>query len=100
MCGFASQQSVIFCYRNLAELMDSFVKNFHEQCSSNSDERSGVVTASLVLPCSADLFTFYRKCLVQCISLSTGTALLDLAQLFKKNLDVFCDRVLTANIPK
>ena len=91
---------VICRYRNLAELMDSFVKDFHKQCSSKSGEGSSVVTASLVLPCSADLFMFYRKCLVQCISLSTGTALLDLAQLFKRNLDVFCDRVLTAHIPK
>ena len=81
--------------------MDTFVKDFHKQCSSRSDEGSGgTVTASLVLPCSADLFMFYRKCLVQCISLSTGTALLDLAQLFKRNLDIFCDRVLTAHIPK
>ena len=86
-------------FRNLADLMDQFVKDFHKQCVSESSSRDEPIS-SLVLPSSADLFVFYKKCLVQCISLSTGEALLQLTQLFQKYLEKFADRVLAANIPK
>ena len=53
-----------------------------------------------VLPSAADLFIFYKKCLVQCVSLSTGTALLDLTELFRRYLREYSGRILTSSIPK
>jgi hypothetical protein len=86
--------------KNLAELLDSFVKDFKKQCSSQSETGDPMLASSMVLPNSADLFMFYKKCLVQCISLSTGEPLLKLTALFQKYLDDYSERVLTANIPK
>ena len=53
-----------------------------------------------VLPSAADLFIFYKKCLVQCVSLSTGPALLDLTELFRRYLKEYSTRILTAALPK
>ncbi len=60
-----------------------------------SPDGSGVVMSS-----AADLFVFYKKCLVQCTSLSTGPALLELTELFKKYLREYCSKVLTPCLPK
>ncbi|CAF4718427.1 unnamed protein product, partial [Rotaria socialis] len=56
--------------------------------------------ASNVLPTSADLFVYFRNCLVQCSKLSTGQPLLLLVQTFQKYLREYASRVLTANLPK
>lgn len=60
-----------------------------------SADGSGVVMSS-----AADMFVFYKKCLVQCTSLSTGPALLELTELFKKYLKEYCTRILTHSLPK
>ena len=39
-----------------------------------------------VLPSCADLFVYYKKCLVQCSQLSTGQSLLDLSLVFGQYL--------------
>ena len=57
-------------------------------------------SSTSVMPSAADLFVFYKKCLVQCSSLSTGPPLLDLTQLFQKYLRDYCAKVLTPNLPK
>ena len=66
--------------------------------------RSRIVGASegggAVLPSAADLFVFYKKCLVQCVSLSTGPALLDLTELFRRYLREYSTKILTAATPK
>ena len=91
----------LILFRNLAELLDNFVRDFKKHCSfSPSETGEPSLTSSIVLPSSADLFMFYKKCLVQCISLSTGEALLSLTTLFQKYLEDYSERVLTANIPK
>ena len=56
--------------------------------------------AGIVLPSAADMFVFYKKCLVQCASLSTGPPLLELTELFKKYLREYATRVLAPNMPK
>lgn len=48
----------------------------------------------------ADLFVFYKKCLVQCTQLSTGKPLYQLSQIFKKYLREYASKVLEYKIPK
>lgn len=55
---------------------------------------------SNVLPSCADLFVFYKQCMVQCSQLSTGRPLLDLTRTFQKYLKEYANRVLLANLPK
>jgi hypothetical protein len=55
---------------------------------------------SPVLSSCGDLFVFYKKCLVQCSELSTGQPMLGLAQLFRKYLREYIQRVIVANLPK
>ncbi|XP_064392979.1 vacuolar protein sorting-associated protein 53 homolog [Halichondria panicea] len=82
--------------KSLFELMDNLVADIKSKGQPlPSSDGSGVVMSS-----AADLFVFYKKCLVQCTSLSTGPALLELTELFKKYLREYCSRVLTPCLPK
>ena len=82
--------------RALGELLDSFVSDVKSRgLPPPGPEGSGVVFSS-----AADLFVFYKKCLVQCSSLSTGSALLDLTELFRKYLREYTTRILAAHVPK
>ena len=65
-----------------------------------SPPRPGVDGASIVLSSASDLFVFYKKCLVQCASLSTGPPLLDLTEVFKRYLNDYAARVLSPLMPK
>lgn len=53
-----------------------------------------------VLPSCADLFVFYKKCLVQCTQLSNGQPMLDLASTFQKYLREYATKILQNNLPK
>ncbi len=55
---------------------------------------------SNVLPSCADLFVFYKKCMVQCSQLSTGQPMLDLTKTFQKYLKEYAIKVLLNNLPK
>ena len=57
-------------------------------------------TEGAVLPSAGELFVFYKKCMVQCIQLSTGNALLLLTGTFKKYLGEYASRLLLGNLPK
>lgn len=81
-------------YRNLSDLMDSFVSDM----KSNSALKSG--EAAVAFPSAADLFIFYKKCLVQCASLSTGPPLLNLTSIFQKYLKEYAGKVLGGSLPK
>ncbi|KAI8441724.1 hypothetical protein MSG28_015253 [Choristoneura fumiferana] len=48
----------------------------------------------------ADLFLFYKKCLVQCAALSTGEPMLELAGVFQKYLREYASGVLQAAAPR
>ena len=75
--------------------MEDFVLDFKTKGPPKASAEGGTV-----LPTSADLFVFYKKCLVQCASLSTGAALMDLCVVFRKYLKEYCTRLLTNNLPK
>ncbi|EAA11410.4 AGAP006623-PA [Anopheles gambiae str. PEST] len=53
-----------------------------------------------ILPNCADLFVFYKKCMVQCMQLSNEKPMYDLVLLFKKYLREYAAKVLEARIPK
>ena len=94
--------------RNLSELIERFAADGRKQQavpapeSSNGSGGGGGLgeEGSPVLSSCGDLFVFYKKCLVQCSELSTGQPMLALAQLFRKYLREYIQRVIVPNLPK
>nr|XP_018910768.1 PREDICTED: vacuolar protein sorting-associated protein 53 homolog [Bemisia tabaci] len=84
--------------RNLYELMERFVADSKVELSKA--EATCETNSAAVLPSCADLFVFYRKCLVQCTQLSNGQPMLSLAATLKKYLREYANRVLQNNLPK
>ncbi|EFX86362.1 hypothetical protein DAPPUDRAFT_313250 [Daphnia pulex] len=82
--------------KNLAELMDRFVADLKIQGTSLAQAE---IEGCCVLPSCADLFVFYKKCLLQCAQLSTGQPMLSLASVFKKYLREYASRLLQSNLP-
>ncbi|KAL3858283.1 hypothetical protein ACJMK2_012931 [Sinanodonta woodiana] len=82
--------------RNLAELIGRFLEDFRLHGTPRLDTEVG----SNVLPSCADLFVFYKKCMVQCSQLSTGRPMLDLTRTFQKYLKEYAVRILMNNLPK
>uniref|UniRef100_A0A2C9JYZ0 Vacuolar protein sorting-associated protein 53 homolog n=1 Tax=Biomphalaria glabrata TaxID=6526 RepID=A0A2C9JYZ0_BIOGL len=82
--------------RNLAELISRFQADIQAHGTPRMDGEEN----SNVLPSCADLFVFYKKCMVQCSQLSTGQPLLDLTKTFQKYLKEYAHRILLANLPK
>ncbi|CAG5135782.1 unnamed protein product, partial [Candidula unifasciata] len=82
--------------RNLAELISRFQEDIHTHGTPRMDGEEN----SNVLPSCADLFVFYKKCMVQCSQLSTGQPLIDLSKTFQKYLKEYAHRILLANLPK
>uniref|UniRef100_UPI00358EA9D0 vacuolar protein sorting-associated protein 53 homolog n=1 Tax=Myxine glutinosa TaxID=7769 RepID=UPI00358EA9D0 len=82
--------------RNLADLLERFAVDMKAQSlpKGSLDEAGGV------LPSCADLFMYYKKCLVQCSQLSTGESLLALAKVFQKYLQEYSQKILANNLPK
>ncbi|KAH6934373.1 hypothetical protein HPB50_023742 [Hyalomma asiaticum] len=81
--------------RTLKQLLDQFVEAAQRAPLPQPD----VETAG-VLPSCADLFVYYKKCLVQCSQLSRGQPLLALARVFGKHLADYAGRVLQGSLPK
>ncbi|CAD7093978.1 unnamed protein product [Hermetia illucens] len=79
--------------RNLSELIERFVQ-------ASKQPFNPLEAKSTVFPSCADLFVFYKKCMVQCTQLSNGKPLHDLAMIFKKYLREYAVKVLEASIPK
>lgn len=85
--------------RNLSELLETFISD----CKilppgiNNFDGSDG--TSSVLSSC-ADLFVFYKKCMLQCTQLSTGCIILSLAEIFKKYLREYAFKILQSNLPK
>lgn len=86
---------VEFKDKNLAQLMDGFVQDMQKAGLPKPE----VQTAAVLTSC-ADLFVFYKKCLVQCSQLSTGQPMLALTATFQKYLREYASRVLQNNLPK
>ncbi|KAI5268590.1 vacuolar protein sorting-associated protein 53 homolog isoform X1 [Manis pentadactyla] len=82
--------------KNLGELIDRFVVDFKAQGppKPNTDE------GGAVLPSCADLFVYYKKCMVQCSQLSTGEPMIALTTIFQKYLREYAWKILSGNLPK
>ncbi|RXM92816.1 Vacuolar protein sorting-associated protein 53-like [Acipenser ruthenus] len=82
--------------RNLGELIDRFVADFRAQ----GPPKSSTDDAGAVLPSCADLFVYYKKCMVQCSLLSTGEPMIALSTIFQKYLREYAWKILSGNLPK
>ncbi|XP_020862581.1 vacuolar protein sorting-associated protein 53 homolog isoform X1 [Phascolarctos cinereus] len=82
--------------KNLGELIDRFVADFKAlgPPKPNTDE------GGAVLPSCADLFVYYKKCMVQCSQLSTGEPMIALTTIFQKYLREYAWKILSGNLPK
>lgn len=76
--------------------MERFVADTKQHFTANEISE----TEATVLPSCADLFVFYKKCLVQCSQLSTSSTMLALAHTFQKYLREYALKVLQNNLPK
>ena len=98
-CFLLVELNDISCFlpaRNLGELIDRFVADFKAQGppKPNTDE------GGAVLPSCADLFVYYKKCMVQCSQLSTGEPMIALTTIFQKYLREYAWKILSGNLPK
>ncbi|KAJ8704730.1 hypothetical protein PYW07_011918 [Mythimna separata] len=89
---------------NLAELMDRFVQDAKSSSSGGggggaASNNSGGAGGAVIASC-ADLFLFYKKCLVQCARLTTGEPMLELAGVFQKYLREYASSVLQGSLPR
>lgn len=103
--------------RSLADILERFVADARTHASATgaptppSSSSSAVQVAPLdgtgaaagladspVYPSCADLFVFYKKCMVQCAQLSCGQPLLDLTAIFKRYLREYASRLLEPNL--
>ncbi|XP_076138280.1 vacuolar protein sorting-associated protein 53 homolog [Alosa pseudoharengus] len=82
--------------KNLGELIDRFVADFKAQ----GPPKSGTEEGGAVLPSCADLFVYYKKCMVQCSHLSTGEPMIALTTIFQKYLREYAWKILSGNLPK
>ncbi|KAL7305980.1 hypothetical protein TKK_0001450 [Trichogramma kaykai] len=88
--------------RNLAELLDKFIAD----CKTRPPGAGGIHETgqqegpSSVLSSCADLFVFYKKCMLQCTQLSSGAIMLNLAEVFQKYLREYAVKILQNNLPK
>ena len=85
----------MYC-RNLSDLIDRFVVDFREHGFPRMDTED----TSNILPSCADLFVYYKKCMVQCSQLSTGQPMLALTNTFQKYLKEYAVKLLMNNLPK
>ncbi|XP_047038062.1 vacuolar protein sorting-associated protein 53 homolog isoform X1 [Helicoverpa zea] len=81
---------------NLSDLMDRFTQD----AKSGVGGVGGGSGAGAVVASCADLFLFYKKCLVQCARLTTGEPMLELAGVFQKYLRQYATSVLAALLPR
>lgn len=77
--------------KNMKELIDRFVQD--EESNSKKQD------ASNIFPSAADLFVFYKKCLIQCQQFTNTKSLIDLTLLFKKYLREYA-KFVESNVPK
>uniref|UniRef100_A0A8C0FYI3 VPS53 subunit of GARP complex n=1 Tax=Bubo bubo TaxID=30461 RepID=A0A8C0FYI3_BUBBB len=82
--------------KNLGELIDRFVADFKAQ----GPPKPNVDEGGAVLPSCADLFVYYKKCMVQCSQLSTGEPMIALTTIFQKYLREYAWKILSGNLPK
>ncbi|XP_077468121.1 vacuolar protein sorting-associated protein 53 homolog isoform X2 [Stigmatopora argus] len=82
--------------KNLGELIDRFVADFR----ALGPPKVATDEGGAVLPSCADLFVYYKKCMVQCSQLSTGEPMIALTTIFQKFLREYAWKILSGNLPK
>ncbi|XP_075988380.1 vacuolar protein sorting 53 isoform X2 [Anticarsia gemmatalis] len=82
---------------NLRSLCDRFIQDAKAPASSSDTSAN---TSGAVISSCADLFLFYKKCLVQCARLTTGEPMIELAGVFQKYLREYASAVLQASLPR
>ncbi|KAK2580587.1 hypothetical protein KPH14_007709 [Odynerus spinipes] len=85
--------------RNLADLINKFVSDYKAQPPGGKDFEDNEGSNSVLSSC-ADLFVFYKKCILQCTQLSTGIIMLSLAETFQKYLREYALKILQNNLTK
>lgn len=85
--------------RNLADLINKFVSDYKAQPPGGRDFEDNEGSNSVLSSC-ADLFVFYKKCILQCTQLSTGIIMLSLAETFQKYLREYAMKILQNNLTK
>ena len=82
--------------------MDRFVEDFRTRGVPKPTEaalQEGGL--GIVLPSCADLFVFFKKCMLQAGQLTYGgQTLVQLTGIFRKYLKAYANRMLLANLPK
>ncbi len=87
--------------RSFAKMIDQFVEEQRKAATSSSANSSETSTARAeILPTSGKLFTQYKNCLIQCISLSNRMPLVLLSTTFQKYLREYAHKILQAAIPR
>jgi hypothetical protein len=86
--------------KSLSTLIDKLVvEETHSKIPAKTDQ-SKVPEVAEVFPSAGILFTQYKNSLVQCVQLSTGVALRNLAYVFQRNLKDYAIKVLQGCLPK
>eukprot|EP01135_Chromosphaera_perkinsii_P011260 Nk52_evm41s2367 gene=Nk52_evmTU41s2367 len=83
---------------NLKGMFSDFSSTFKEIALDENINRDA--GPARVHPSCADLFVFYKNCLVQCSQLSVKKPLLDLYRVFAKYLNLYCSSILISSLPK
>ncbi|CAG0892895.1 unnamed protein product [Darwinula stevensoni] len=83
--------------RNLTDLIGKFQEDAKQLLHQSGPGKT--IQEGSVIGSSADLFMFYKKCLVQLSGLTTGPPLVALANVFQKHLREYAFRVLQHSLP-
>lgn len=104
--------------RTLEGMLEAFVRTYKAEGMGGAAE-DGEDEAGKTLDSSGDMFRFFRECIITCVQLNSQPAIFELyvpgAQsywiqclsasffrylLFKKYLNAYCERMLTAHLPQ
>lgn len=85
--------------RSFAKMIEQFVEEQRKSTNTN-DTSSSPNQKAEILPTSGKLFTQYKNCLIQCISLSNRMPLVLLSNTFQKYLREYAHKILQAHIPR
>ena len=80
--------------RKLTDLIDKFTAEAKTYKYEINHETTNV------LPFCGDLFTSYKSILVEYLKLGSSEEVVQLAELFKKYLRIFCTKILQGSLPK
>ncbi|XP_053621507.1 vacuolar protein sorting-associated protein 53 homolog [Plodia interpunctella] len=82
---------------NLRSFMDRFLQDAKSDTGAGEISNTG---GGAVISSCADLFLFYKRCLVQCARLSNTEPMLELSGVFAKYLREYASSVLAAALPR